>query len=220
MISAVIFDLDGTLVDSNDLHVEAWDEAFRHYGKEFPRAELRRHIGKGGDKYMPEFLSTAELREFGKELEEFRGNLFKREYLQRVQPFPRVRELFERIRQDGKRIGLASSGKDSEVAHYVDLADVGEFVAARTSKSDVAHSKPSPDVFTNALHLLHVQPQDAIVIGDTPFDVQAAKKIGLPVIGLLCGGFMEDELVAAGAIAVFRDPADLLESYARSPLSG
>jgi HAD superfamily hydrolase (TIGR01549 family) len=220
VIKAVIFDLDGTVVDSNELHVDAWAEAFRKYGKEFPRERLHRQIGKGGDKYLPEFLTEAELREFGEELEKYRGDLFKRDYLARVRAFPRVRDLFELIHRDGKRIALASSGNEAEVAHYVEAAVIGEFVEARTSKSDVDNSKPSPDVFTSALHLLHVPPQDAVVIGDTPYDIIAAKKIGLPAIALLCGGFAEDELRATGAIAIYRDPADLLESYARSPLAG
>lgn len=220
MIRAAIFDLDGTVVDSNDLHVEAWDETFRHFGKEFSQRELHRQIGKGGDNYLPEFLSATEMRQMGAEVEKYRADLFKEKYLAKVQPFPRVHELFQRLRDDGKRIALASSGNDAEVEHYVKLAALGELIEARTSKSDVAHSKPNPDVFAAALHLLHLQPQDAIVIGDTPYDVQAAKKIGLPTIALLCGGFAEDELVASGAVAVFRDPADLLESYARSPLSG
>lgn len=219
MISAVIFDLDGTVVDSNELHVDAWREAFLHYGKDFPPERLLHQIGKGGDKYMPEFLTEAELREFGAELEQFRADLFKRDYLERVKPFPRVRELFERVRSDGKRIALASSGNENDVAHYVKVAAIGELIESRTTKSDVEHSKPSPDVFTSALNLLHLAPQDAIVIGDTPYDVVAAKKIGLPTIGLLCGGFSEDELRASGAVAIFRDPADLLEGYSRSPLS-
>ena len=220
MIRAVIFDLDGTLVDSNELHVDAWDEAFRHYGKEFPRAELKRHIGKGGDKYLPEFLREAEMRSIGSELEKFRGDLFKRKYLDRVRPFPKVRELCERLRGDGKRIALASSGNEAEVEHYIELAVIGELIESRTSKSDVEHSKPSPDVFTSALNLLHLPPQDAVVVGDTPYDIRAAKKIRLPTVALLCGGFAEDELRAEGAIAIFKDPADLLENYARSPLSG
>ena len=220
MVEAVIFDLDGTVVDSNELHVEAWREAFREYGKDFPTKELHRQIGKGGDKYLPEFLTERELREFGKELEQFRADLFKRKYLERVRPFPRVRDLFQRIRDDGKRIALASSGNDTEVEHYVKLAELVEVIESRTSKSDVEHSKPSPDVFTAALNLLGVMPQDAIAVGDTPYDVEAAKKIGLPTIALLCGGFSEDELRASGAIAIYRDPADLLESYLRSPLCG
>ena len=220
MIKAVIFDLDGTVVDSNDLHVEAWREAFREYGKDFPPKQLHQQIGKGGDKYLPEFLTERELREFGAELERFRAGLFKRKYLERVEAFPKVRELFERLRKDAKRIALASSGSATEVEHYVKVAAIGELIEARTSKTDVEHSKPSPDVFTSALNLLHVPAQDAIVIGDTPYDVAAAKKIELSTVALLCGGFPEDELRAAGAIAIYRDPADLFDSYLRSPLCG
>ncbi|MDQ3120360.1 MAG: HAD family phosphatase [Verrucomicrobiota bacterium] len=220
MIKAAIIDLDGTLVDSNDLHAEAWQKTFLHYGREVPYRELRQQIGKGGDQYLPVFWSAAELRKMGAEMEEFRGKLFRSEYLERVRPFPKVKELLERLRDDGKRIALASSGNADEVEHYVNLAGLGGLVEARTTKSDVEHSKPSPDVFTSALHLLQVQAEEAIVIGDTPFDVQAAKKIELRTIALLCGGFSEDELRASGAIAIFRDPAALLERYLRSPLPG
>lgn len=167
MIKAAIIDLDGTLVDSNDLHAEAWQKTFLHYGREVPYRELRQQIGKGGDQYLPVFWSAAELRKVGAEMEEFRGKLFRSEYLERVRPFPKVKELLERLRDDGKRIALASSGNADEVEHYVNLAGLGGLVEARTTKSDVEHSKPSPDVFTSALHLLQVQADEAIVIGDT-----------------------------------------------------
>ncbi len=219
MIKAVIFDLDGTLVDSNDLHVQAWSEAFRHFGKNFSEKELREQIGKGGDQYLPEFLSETELRTIGEEIDKFRSELFQKKYLGRVQPFPEVRELFQRIRESGKRIALASSGNDDEVEHYVKLLGIGDLIEGQTSKTDVKHSKPRPDVFTSVLHLLGLPPAEAIAVGDTPYDVQAAKKIELSTIALLCGGFPEDELRAAGAIAIFRDPADLLENFNRSPIS-
>lgn len=219
MIRGAIFDLDGTLVDSNDLHAEAWQEAFRHFGKEIPLAQLRSQIGKGGDQYLPTFLTPQELHEIGPELNQFRGDLFKRKYLERVRPFPKVRELFERLRADGKRIVLASSGNGDEVEHYVGLMEIGDLIEGRTTKSDVRHSKPEPDVFLQALNQLHLSAPEAIVIGDTPFDIEAAKKILLPTIALLCGGFSEDALRASGAVAIFRDPADLLASYQRSPLA-
>lgn len=219
MVRAAIFDLDGTLVDSNDLHAEAWQEAFRHFGKEIPYTKLRAQIGKGGDQYLPVFLTPPEIEEIGTELNEFRARLFKKKYLDRVQPFPRVRELFERLRRDGKRIALASSGNADEIEHYVKLAEIGPFIDARTTKSEVRHSKPEPDVFLETLNQLDVPAQEAVVVGDTPFDVRAAKKAELRTIGLLCGGFSEDELRASGAVAIFRDPADLLDRLARSPLA-
>lgn len=219
MIRGVIFDLDGTLVDSNDLHTEAWQETFRHFGKEFTYGELRRQIGKGGDQYLPVFLDPVELNEIGSEVEAYRSELFKSKYLSRVQAFPMVRDLFEKLRSDGKKIALASSGNGNEVEHYVRLAGVDGLIDAQTTKDDVRHSKPAPDVFLAALNELHLSATEAIVVGDTPYDVTAAKKTELPAIGLLAGGFLEDELRASGAVAIYRDVADLLASYKRSPLA-
>lgn len=220
MIRAAIFDLDGTLVDSNELHVIAWQETFRHFGKNFPLEQLRKQIGKGGDQYLPEFLTERELREIGADVEKYRGDLFKKKYLSQVKGFPKVRELLERLRQDGKKIALASSGKDQEVEHYEKLLGIGGMVDCMTTADQVAHSKPHADVFIAALNMLAVPPDEAVAVGDTPYDVAAAKKIGLPVIGVLCGGFPEQSLRDAGAAAIFRDPADLLERYYQSPLAG
>ncbi|HSH38841.1 MAG TPA: HAD family hydrolase [Chthoniobacterales bacterium] len=219
MIRAVIFDLDGTLVDSNDLHAEAWQETFRRYGKEIPYADLRRQIGKGGDQYLPVFLDPREMQEMGPEVEKFRADLFKRKYLARVKPFPRVHELFQLLRDKGKRLALGSSGNSDEVTHYAELAKISELFETQTTKTDVDHSKPRPDVFLSALRLLGTPADETIVVGDTPYDVEAAKKASLQTIGLRCGGFPEDELRASGAIAIYDDPADLLESYHRSPLA-
>jgi HAD superfamily hydrolase (TIGR01549 family) len=221
VIKAAIFDLDGTLVDSNDLHVQAWQETFRHFGKEIPLERLREQIGKGGDQYLPEFLTEAELREIGKQVEEFRGKIFKNRYLPLVRPFPRVRELFERLRSDGKKIALASSGKADEVDHYQKLLGIEDLVDCQTTADDVVHSKPKPDVFIAVLRLLgHLAPDQAVAIGDTPYDIEAAKKIDLATIALLSGGFPEEHLRDAGAVAIFRDSADLLDHYYRSPLVG
>ena len=221
MIRAAIFDLDGTLVDSNELHVLAWQETFRHFGKEIPIERLREQIGKGGDQYLPMFLTELEMREFGEQADEYRGQIFKKKYLPQLRPFPRVRELFERVRQEGKKIALASSGKEEEVEHYQELLEIADLVDSRTTADQVAHSKPKADVFIAALRTIgSISPEEAIAIGDTPYDVQAAKKIDLPIIGLLCGGFSEEALRDEGACAIFRDPADLLERYYQSPLAG
>ena len=209
VVRGVIFDLDGTLVDSNDLHTESWQETFRHFGKEIPYQKLRQQIGKGGDQYLPEFLTEAELREIGPDMEKFRGELFQEKYLERVQPFPKVRELFERLRRDGKRIALASSGNAKEIAHYVKLLEIGDLIEAQTNKSDVEHSKPHPDVFISALNLLHLQPQDAIVVGDTPYDAEAGLEAGTKVAGVLTGGFAAKVLLQAGCFAVARNLREL-----------
>lgn len=218
MIRGVIFDLDGTLVDSNELHVLAWQETFRHFGKEIPLERLREQIGKGGDQYLPVFLTEREMQEFGEKADKYRGEVFKKKYLSQVKPFPKVRELFERLRADGRKIALASSGKDDEVHHYEKLLGIRGMVDCMTTADQVAHSKPKADVFIAALNLLALAASEAIAIGDTPYDIEGAKKVELPVIGVLCGGFSEQVLRDEGALAIFRDPADLLERYYQSPL--
>jgi len=217
MIKAVIFDIDGTLVDSVDLHARAWQETFRHFGKEIPYDEVRHQIGKGGDQLMPVFFSEEELEEFGEEMEKYRSELFKREYLPKVRAFPRVRELFLKIKEDGLRLALASSAKEDELEAYKKIADIEDLVEEETSSDDADKSKPHPDIFEAALERLSdVDTDEAVVVGDTPYDAQAAGKIGLRTIGVLCGGFPETELRAAGCVQIFKDPADLLERYDES----
>jgi phosphoglycolate phosphatase-like HAD superfamily hydrolase len=221
MIKAVLFDIDGTLIGSVDLHATSWREALRHFGHDVPFAKVRAQIGKGGDLLMPALLPEEEVRRRGEEIEAYRLDLFKREYLPRVRPFPAVRELFERIEADGKRIALASSAKEEELGRYRQIAGIGDFLEAETSSDDAEKSKPHPDIFEAALARLEgVEAVDAVAVGDTPYDAQAAGKIGLGTIGLLCGGWPERELREAGCIAIYRDPADLLLNYDRSPLVG
>ncbi len=218
MLKAVIFDVDGTLIDSNDLHTQAWQRAFQHFDYDIPYDELRSQIGKGGDNYVPHFLKPEDDDEFGKELDHYKSELFKREYASQIVPFPGVRELFERIRNQGLRIALATSSKGDELAHYKRMLDVDDFVDEETSKDDAESSKPAPDVFAAALKRLRLEAADTIAVGDTPYDAQACTKIGLPIVGMLCGGFSQAELLEAGCFAIYEDPDDLLRRFDRSPL--
>jgi HAD superfamily hydrolase (TIGR01549 family) len=220
MIKAVIFDVDGTLLDSVDFHAQAWKEILARYGHDIPFEEIRHQIGKGGDKLLPVFLSKEELEQFQEKIEQERAEYFKRVYLPRVAPFPKVRELFERIRRDGKRIALASSGKADEVEKYAEIAGIADLIDAKTSSDDAEESKPEPDIFQAAVRKLgDIAIDQIIAVGDTPYDAEAAGKIGLRTIGVLCGGFPEAELRAAGCIAIYRDPADLLSRYDSSPIA-
>jgi HAD superfamily hydrolase (TIGR01549 family) len=220
MIRAVIFDIDGTLVDSVDLHAAAWQEAFEKFGKKVSLEDVRRQIGKGGDQLMPVFLSDEELARFGEELDQYRGELFKAKYLPAVKGFPRVRELFQRIRQAGKCIALASSAKADELAAYKRIAGIEDLVEAQTSADDADRSKPHPDIFEAALaEAGNISPDEALVIGDTPYDAWAARKAQLRTVGLLCGGWSEKELREAGCLAIYRDASDLLARYDESPLA-
>jgi HAD superfamily hydrolase (TIGR01509 family) len=220
-VRAVIFDVDGTLVDTVDLHTRAWQETFRHFGREIPFADIRGQIGKGGDQLMPVFLTADEVERRGREIEEHRKGLYKARYLSQARPFPGVRPLFERIRQAGQRIVLASSGKPEEIEHYQELADIAGLVEAVTTSDEAEKSKPHPDIFQAALaKLAPLKPEEAIVIGDTPYDAEAAVKAGIKPIGVLCGGFPEADLRAAGCVAIYAGPEDLLRRYEESPLAG
>ncbi|WP_375464605.1 HAD family hydrolase [uncultured Methylobacterium sp.] len=219
-MKAVIFDIDGTLLDSVDLHAEAWVAAFAHFGVETDARAVRGQIGKGGDQLMPVFLSEARIAAEGETIEAYRSDLFKRAYLDRVRPFPGVRALFERLRADGLAIALASSGKRAEVEHYQQILGITDLVDIATSSDEAERSKPYPDIFEAALTKLGgVEKAEVVVIGDTPYDAEAAAKAGLATIGVLCGGFPEADLSAAGCIAIYRDPQDLLDGYAASPLA-
>lgn len=220
MTKAVIFDIDGTLVDSVDLHAQAWKETFKEYGKDIPYQQVRRQIGKGGDQLLPVFFSHEELDDFGAEMEEARAKLFKREFMPRVRPFPMVRELFLKIKEDGKQIALASSAKEDELKIYKKIAQIEDLVEEEASADDADKSKPHPDIFVAALKQLgDLAPAEVIVVGDTPYDATAARKIRLRVIGVMCGGFPEAELDAAGCMEIYQDPADLLARYETSILA-
>ncbi len=220
MPRAVIFDVDGTLIDSVDLNAQAWQDAFHDYGHEIGFEDIRGLIGKGGDQLMPVFLDQGELAAKGEQLEKHRSQVFQERYLPQAETFPQVRTLFERLRADGVRIALASSAKEKELDTYKKAAAIEDLVDAQTTTDDAERSKPHPDIFLAALKRLgDIAPEDVLVIGDTPYDAEAAGKAGLRTIGLLCGGFPEDDLRKAGCIAIFRDPADLLAQYDCSPLA-
>jgi HAD superfamily hydrolase (TIGR01549 family) len=217
---AVIFDVDGTLIGTNDLHSAAWVETFRHFGVEVDLNDVRHEMGKGGDQLMPCFLPPDMVERMGRDIQRFRVDLFQRKYLPQARAFPGVRDLFERLRREGRRIVLASSAKADEVEHYKSLAGIADLIDGATSADDVERSKPYPDIFQAALNRLHpIRPAEAVVVGDSPYDAEAARNADLRMVGVLCGGFDTDALRSAGCIAVYRDARDLLDRYEASPLA-
>ena len=211
---AAIFDIDGTLLDSVDQHAEAWRIIFERHGKNIPFPDVRSQIGKGGDQLLPVFFSKEELEEYGAAMESERGKLFKKNFLPNVKPFPGVRPLFERMKRDGLRLTLASSAKKDELKHYAKLLEIDDLIEAGTSSDDAEKSKPHPDIFDAAVKKLGDVPVEAaLVVGDSPYDAEAAGKIGIKTVGLLCGGFAESDLRKAGIVALYQDPADLLRRY-------
>ena len=221
MIKAAVFDIDGTLIDTVDLHAACWVEALAHYGVRVAFADMRAQIGKGGDQILHGLLPPGMVDEKGEEIQAFRSDLFRREYMPKVRAFPGVRPLFERIRTAGRRAVLASSGKADEVKRYMEIAGIADLIDGATSSDDAERSKPFPDIFQAALaKLAPLGPKEAVVIGDTPYDAEAARRAGMWSVGVLCGGFPEEALRAAGCIAVYAGPQDLLDRYDQSPLAG
>lgn len=219
-IEAVIFDVDGTLVDTVDMHAEAWQRAFKEFGKELEFQTVRDQIGKGGDQLMPEFLSESELAEFGDKLEKRRTEIFDNESLPKARPFPKVRELVERIKKDGKKVVLASSATEKELESFKKIMNIADLLEAATSSDDAEASKPEPDIFVAALKKIgNPDVKRCVVIGDTPYDAIAAGKINLPTIGVLSGGFPERTLTDAGCVEIYKDPADLLAHYDESAIA-
>jgi phosphoglycolate phosphatase-like HAD superfamily hydrolase len=220
VLKAVIFDIDGTLVDSVDIHALAWQEALREFGYRADYGAVRAQIGKGGDKLMPEFVPKDELARIEKKLSDFRGELFLRKYMPLIRPFSCVPQLFQRIRDEGLRIALASSAKSNELAEYVKLAGIAKFVEEETSKDDVDESKPAPDIFEAALvKLKGVTAAEALVVGDTPYDAVAARRAKLRCMGVLTGGWTVEALREAGCFTVYRNIAELYALFDASALA-
>lgn len=217
-IKAVLFDIDGTLADSNDLHVRAWLEAFKAHGIEVPPEAVRGQIGKGADLLVPALVPGAD-EQTAETLGEAHGDHFKSQYLAQVRPFPHARDLLARTKAAGRRVVLASSASRAELDHYLDLLDARDLVDAGTTIDDVETSKPAPDIFATALKRAGVEPAEAVAVGDSPFDVASAAKAGMGTVALRSGGFSDEALTKAGATALYDDAAALLHAFNESPLN-
>jgi HAD superfamily hydrolase (TIGR01509 family) len=213
---AVILDMDGTLIDSNDAHVKAWVEALRAHGREVSESDIRPWIGMGGDNLLPAAVKISKESEEGKKISEERGRIFKSRYLPHLKPFPEVRPLLERMKRDGLKLIVATSSPEDEVKKAIEIVGVGDLLEDATSASDAGRSKPDPDVVKAALDRLELPAKDVVMLGDTPYDIQAAGKVGVDVIAFRCGGFPDRDL--KGALEIYDGAADLLAHYDESPL--
>jgi HAD superfamily hydrolase (TIGR01549 family) len=219
MARAVLFDIDGTLMDSVNLHAQAWQEALARFGKEVKYEDVRSQIGKEGDKLLPVFLDEEELERFGEDLDEYRAGLYERQYLPWAKPFAGARDLLARLKQAGTLVGLASSCKRTELGYYLRSVGGASLVDAATTADDAEQSKPQPDVFLACLEKLALDPGDAVAVGDSPYDAVAAGRAGIRMVGVLSGGFPQRDLEAAGCIAIYQDVGDILERLQTSPLA-
>lgn len=214
IIKAVIFDIDGTLIDSNDAHAESFVSAFKEFGKTVSFVELKWLIGMGADKILEKYLSKNEIGDFGDDLTEYRKRIFLRDYLPKLKTFPKLRALFEKLSGDGYKIALASSASDEELEKYHELLKIDDLLDKETSSDDAEESKPSPDIFQAALKKLkNVKVPEALIIGDTPYDAEAAVKAKIRIIGVKTGGWSEDKLFEKGCIAVYENISEILKNY-------
>jgi len=212
----VIFDVDGTLIDSVDYHAVTWHQALTHYNVKANLSDVRMQIGKAGDQLLPVFATDEQIKKYGEQIKAKKDQLFHEQYIHKIKPFPGVRQLFELIKKRNIAIALASSAKSEELDLYKQIANVSDLIDCQTSSTskDVKRSKPFPDIFLAALKLLKNPPTNrVVVIGDTPWDAQAAVAANLPIVGVLCGGFKEDLLRKSGCSWVYRDILELTKNY-------
>ena len=218
MKEVLLSDIDGTLVDSNSLHAEGWRRTFEHFGIELGLDEAWSQIGKGGDQLIPIFVPRKDLKRLEEDIKQFRSDLMKREYMPRFVPFAKARELLARVKQSGMTIVLATSAKAEELTFYKRWVHMEDLVEEEATSSDAEKSKPAPDIFAAALEKADSVAEDAVALGDTPYDAEAAGKLGILTIGLTCGGWKAGDLLAAGCAEVFRDPDHLLAEFDHSAL--
>lgn len=219
MYKAVLCDMDGTLLDSNHFHAEAWQRTFAEFGFPVTFEDMVKQIGKGGDQVIPSVVPKERCDELEQPMKDFRTRLFHREYMDRIVPFSDARRLLERMRQEGLRLAIASSSDKADLEAFLMLLRVHDLVEENTTSDDAEKSKPEPGIFQAALQKLEIEPSEAIVLGDTPWDIVAARKAGIATVAVTCGGWTGEELKDAGAVAVYRDPADLLRNFDRSPFA-
>ncbi len=216
-MAVAILDIDGTLIDTNYQHAIAWYRAFRRHGLVLPVWRIHRHIGMGGDQLVPALAGEDYESEHGDDVREDENALYG-ELIDEVQPMQGARELIEELVRSEHTVLLASSAKQEEVDRYLDLLDARELVDGWTSSADVESTKPEPDLVHAALEQAGTEASAAVMVGDTPYDVEAAKRAEVPTLAVLTGGFSEQELRDAGASEVYESVHELRERLEQSAL--
>ena len=215
--AGVLLDVDGTLLDSNDIHAHAWVEALAEHGIEVAFERVRRMIGMGGDRLIELVAGFSKDSRESKRISKHRSEIFQNTWLSQVRPLVGARELLQRLRAEGYPYAIATAAKEQELAMLLEAGGIADLCDLRTTSSDVEESKPDPEVVMAALAKLSVERSRAVMIGDTPYDVEAARGANVEIIGFTSGGWSTEAL--AGAVAMFAGPADLLARWAQSPLA-
>jgi HAD superfamily hydrolase (TIGR01509 family) len=216
-IHGIILDVDGTLVESNDAQAQSWVEAMAEHGYSVPYEKVRRLIGKGGDKVLPETIGVEKDSDEGKQISDRRGEIYKQRFLPTLKPTPGARALLEEMRRRGLKLSVASSAPPDELKASLQIVGASDLVEETSSSKDAKESKPAPNIVEATLKKMGYPADEVVMLGDTPYDIEAAQKISINTIAVRCGGWSDTEL--DGAIAIYEDPADLLAHYDSSPLA-
>jgi HAD superfamily hydrolase (TIGR01549 family) len=214
MITSVLLDLDGTLIDSNDAHAMAWMEALRDHSISMAFQEVRDKVGMGSDQLLPA-LGIFRENPQSESITRRKTEIFRMRYLPGVHPFPAAKELVEHLMSHGFKLVVASSASEEELQALLKQAGLNDLLRNFTSASEAGSSKPEPEVVTAALRKVHALPSEALLIGDTPYDIFAARRAGVDTVAFTCGGCTAQEL--KGAIAIYDGPWALLKEFKRSP---
>jgi HAD superfamily hydrolase (TIGR01509 family) len=213
---AVLLDIDGTLIDSNDAHANAWVDVGREFGYDINYDHVRWLIGMGGDKVLPAVTGLREETEEGERILSRRGEIFREQYLPQLKPFEGTRELLQQISDEGVKLVVATSASEEDLQGLLKQAGIEDLIDKAANSDDAEESKPAPDIVEAAMKRGKVDVGEAIMIGDTPYDIGAATNAGIPIIAFRSGGWEPEEL--RGALAIYDGPADLLTRYSSSPL--
>jgi len=216
-LRGVLLDVDGTLIDSNDAHASSWVDTFRGFGYDIPFDRVRPLIGEGGDKLLPQLTGLDHESDRAKLLTTRRKEIFKTSYLPQLRAFPCAHELLARFKQEDLALIIATSAEKAELNELLEQAGLEELVDRKTTSSDADRSKPDPDIIQAALKRGKLAPHETLMLGDTPYDIEAAKHAGVPTVALRCGGWSDRAL--GDAVAIYDDARALLEGYEQSPFA-
>lgn len=216
-IKGLLLDLDGTLIDSNDAHAKAWQQALAENGIQVDYEDIRSRIGMGGDKLLPDVTNIDKESELGQKIDKRRTEIFHSQYLPQLKAFPGSQQLLKKLREKGLQLIVASSASEKDLKALLKQGKLEDLVDQKTSSSEAENSKPDPDIIEAALDKSGLDPESVMMLGDTPYDVQAAKKAGVRTIAFTCGGWGQEDLKEAEYI--FTGPDEMLATLEKEPAS-
>ena len=214
-IRGVIWDIDGTLLNSNDAHARAYAEALALEGLHFIPDQIRRKIGEGGDKLLPELTGIEQGSQLGRRISENKKRIFEEKYFPSLKPFSKAKELLETMRERGLKFAVGTSAGREECERFLKRVGVDHLMDEIISSDDVEESKPDPDIVSESCRRLNLSPKRVLMVGDTPYDIMAASRAGLKTVAFRSGGWADEDL--QGALAIYDGAADLLGHLDPSP---